>query len=94
MSNLNFQVEILNFLFNKVFIKILLNKNFPAEIHNILLGIHLVTIGFNTTGISEGGTTIGYSRLISPIEEIFERPKMNFFLYNKKSINRKFILLF
>jgi hypothetical protein len=85
MSNNIQNADFLDFLGNKNFPNILEEQNLSVQLHNLLLALHVVAIGFNTTGISEGGTTIGYSRLIAPVEEDFHRPKNDFFFYTTKN---------
>lgn len=85
MSNNIQNADFFDFLANKIFPNILEEQNLSVQLHNLLLALHVVAIGFNTTGISEGGTTISYSRLIAPVEEDFHRPQNGFFFYTTKN---------
>jgi hypothetical protein len=83
MSNTQFSKEslIFQFLGTKEFLNLLIEKNEDPEVHNLLLSAHLLAIGFNTTGISEGGVNLTYLQQLSPIEEQFKRPNSQFHFY-------------
>lgn len=82
MSNSTYSREslVFQFLSSQEFAELLTEKNLDPEINNLLLSAHLVAIGFNTTGISEGGATVKYFRKLSPKED-FLRPESNFYFY-------------
>lgn len=83
MSNKEFSQESLIFQFvsSYEFIETLNEKNLEPEEHNLLLSVHLLAIGFNTTGISDGGVRVNYSQKLGPVKEWFERPDSNFHFY-------------
>lgn len=82
MSNILYSREslIFQFLSSKEFMVTLAQKDVEPEVHNILLSAHLLAIGFNTTGISEGGVNVDYFQSLAPLEN-FARSSSNFHFY-------------
>lgn len=81
----NTEISIFEFLSSKDFIKELIERDFPPEEHNLLLSAHLLSIGFNTSGINEGSMSVSYFRRASPEDEKFCRPKSNFAFYTTRN---------
>lgn len=87
MSNNTNEQDILTFQFlgSQDFVKELAKKNLPPEEHNLLLSAHLLTIGFNTSGINEGNMKVTYFRRAAPEDEKFCRSKSNFAFYTTRN---------
>lgn len=75
------EANMFSFLASKNFMVKLQESNLDIEDHNVMLLAHLMAIGYNTTGISDGGAYLAYSQKLGLEREGFFRPQSGFHFY-------------
>ncbi len=75
------EANIFSFLASKNFTEILKKSDIETEDYNVILLAHLMALGYNTTGISDGGAYLSYSQRLGSEREDFFRPHSGFHFY-------------